>query len=186
MEKTKDKFVRPLAERMRPLKLEEYIGQEKLISDTGIIMQFLKQKNCPSIILWGSPGVGKTTLAYLIAQELELPFYAISAIAAGVKDIREIIEKSLDLGRVLLFIDEIHRFNKSQQDSLLKAVEEGKILLIGATTENPSFEVNRALLSRCKVYVLDDLSKDALKKIALNAIEKDEILSQKRIEIIEW
>jgi putative ATPase len=130
--------------------------------------------------------VGKTTLAYLIAQELELPFYAISAIAAGVKDIREIIEKSLDLGRVLLFIDEIHRFNKSQQDSLLKAVEEGKILLIGATTENPSFEVNRALLSRCKVYVLDDLSKDALKKIALNAIEKDEILSQKRIEIIEW
>jgi len=186
MEKTKDKFVRPLAERMRPLKLEEYIGQEKLISDTGIIMQFLKQKNCPSIILWGSPGVGKTTLAYLIAQELELPFYAISAIAAGVKDIREIIEKSLDLGRVLLFIDEIHRFNKSQQDSLLKAVEEGKILLIGATTENPSFEVNRALLSRCKVYVLADLSKDALKKIALNAIEKDEILSQKRIEIIEW
>jgi putative ATPase len=171
---------------MRPLKLEEYIGQEKLISDTGIIIQFLKQKNCPSIILWGSPGVGKTTLAYLIAQELELPFYAISAIAAGVKDIREIIEKSLDLGRVLLFIDEIHRFNKSQQDSLLKAVEEGKILLIGATTENPSFEVNRALLSRCKVYVLDDLSKDALKKIALNAIEKDEILSQKRIEIIEW
>ena len=178
--------IQPLAERMRPKCLDDYIGQEKLISDTGIISQFLKQKNCPSIIFWGNPGVGKTTLAYLIAHELDSPFYSISPISSGVKDIRDIIEKSHEHGRVLLFIDEIHRFNKSQQDSLLKAVEEGKILLIGATTENPSFEVNRALLSRCKVYVLDELSKDALKKIALHAIEKDEILSQKRIEIVEW
>jgi putative ATPase len=178
--------IQPLAERMRPQCLEEYIGQEKLISTKGIISQFLKQKNCPSIIFWGNPGVGKTTLAYLIAQELDLPFFSISAISSGVKDIRDIIEKSHEHGRVLLFIDEIHRFNKSQQDSLLKAVEEGRILLIGATTENPSFEVNRALLSRCKTYVLDELSTDSLKKIALSALEKDVLLSKRTIEITEW
>lgn len=178
--------IQPLAERMRPQSLDDYIGQDKLISDKGVISQFLKQKNCPSIIFWGSPGVGKTTLAYLIARELDLPFFSISAISSGVKDIRDIIEKSHELGRVLLFIDEIHRFNKSQQDSLLKAVEEGRILLIGATTENPSFEVNRALLSRCKTYVLDELSTDSLKKIALSALEKDLILSKCAIEITEW
>ena len=178
--------IQPLAERMRPQCLDDYIGQEKLISDKGIISQFLKQKNCPSIIFWGNPGVGKTTLAYLIARELDLPFYSISAISSGVKDIRDIIEKSHELGRVLLFIDEIHRFNKSQQDSLLKAVEEGRILLIGATTENPSFEVNRALLSRCKTYVLEELSADSLKKIALSALEKDVLLSKRTIEITEW
>jgi putative ATPase len=183
----KGKYVlKPLAERMRPHRLEDYIGQEKLISEKGVISQFLKQKNCPSIIFWGNPGVGKTTLAYLIAAELDLPFFSISAISAGVKDIREIIEKSIELGRVLLFIDEIHRFNKSQQDSLLKAVEEGRILLIGATTENPSFEVNRALLSRCKTYVLEELSSDSLKKIALSALEKDVSLNKRFIEIIEW
>lgn len=181
----------PLAERMRPRRLDEFIGQEKLISDVhsssrGIISQFLKTKSCPSIIFWGSPGVGKTTLAYLISRALDLPFFSISAISSGVKDIREIIEKAQELGRVLLFIDEIHRFNKSQQDSLLKAVEEGKILLIGATTENPSFEVNRALLSRCKVYVLEDLSADSLKKIAINALERDELLVKSRIDIVEW
>lgn len=176
----------PLAERMRPSTLGEYIGQEKLISETGIISNFLKNKSCPSIIFWGSPGVGKTTLAYLIANEMGLPFYSISAISAGVKDIRDVIEKSKEVGKVLFFIDEIHRFNKSQQDALLKAVEEGKILLIGATTENPSFEVNRALLSRCKVYVLEDLSAEALKNIAIHAIEKDVILSSKHIEIKEW
>lgn len=178
--------IQPLAERMRPQCLDDYIGQEKLISDNGVISQFLKQKNCPSIIFWGNPGVGKTTLAYLIARELDLPFFSISAISSGVKDIRDIIEKSHELGRVLLFIDEIHRFNKSQQDSLLKAVEEGRILLIGATTENPSFEVNRALLSRCKTYVLDELSTDSLKKIALSALEKDVLLSKRTIEITEW
>ena len=178
--------IQPLAERMRPQSLQDYIGQEKLISDKGIISQFLKQKNCPSIIFWGNPGVGKTTLAYLIARELDLPFYSISAISSGVKDIRDIIEKSHELGRVLLFIDEIHRFNKSQQDSLLKAVEEGRILLIGATTENPSFEVNRALLSRCKTYVLEELSADSLKKIAISALEKDVLLNKRRIEITEW
>jgi putative ATPase len=183
----KGKYIlKPLAERMRPHRLEDYIGQEKLISEKGVISQFLKQKNCPSIIFWGNPGVGKTTLAYLIAAELDLPFFSISAISAGVKDIREIIEKSIELGRVLLFIDEIHRFNKSQQDSLLKAVEEGRILLIGATTENPSFEVNRALLSRCKTYVLEELSSDSLKKIALSALEKDVSLNKRFIEIIEW
>jgi putative ATPase len=178
--------IQPLAERMRPQCLDDYIGQEKLISDTGIISQFLNQKNCPSIIFWGNPGVGKTTLAYLIAHELDLPFYSISAISSGVKDIRDIIEKSHELGRVLLFIDEIHRFNKSQQDSLLKAVEEGRIILIGATTENPSFEVNRALLSRCKTYVLDELSTDSLKKITLSALEKDVLLSKRTIQIREW
>lgn len=178
--------IQPLAERMRPQSLDDYIGQEKLISDKGVISQFLKQKNCPSIIFWGNPGVGKTTLAYLIAQELDLPFFSISAISSGVRDIRDIIEKSHELGRVLLFIDEIHRFNKSQQDSLLKAVEEGRILLIGATTENPSFEVNRALLSRCKTYVLEELSTDSLKKIALSALEKDVLLSKRTIEITEW
>ncbi len=176
----------PLAERMRPSVLKDYIGQEKLVSENGIISQFLKTKSCPSIIFWGSPGVGKTTLAHLIANELELPFFSISAISAGVKDIREVIEKSHDLGKVLFFIDEIHRFNKSQQDSLLKAVEEGKILLIGATTENPSFEVNRALLSRCKVYTLEDLGAESLKKIAINALKEDIILNKDSIEIIEW
>ncbi|MFN5848245.1 MAG: replication-associated recombination protein A, partial [Chitinophagales bacterium] len=185
MEKSKE-LLKPLAERMRPNRLEDYIGQEKLISENGVISLFLKQKNCPSIIFWGNPGVGKTTLAYLIAAELDLPFFSISAISAGVKDIREIIEKSIELGRVLLFIDEIHRFNKSQQDSLLKAVEEGRILLIGATTENPSFEVNRALMSRCKTYVLEELSSDSLKKIALSALEKDVSLNKRTIEIIEW
>lgn len=178
--------IQPLAERMRPQSLDDYIGQEKLISDKGVISQFLKQKNCPSIIFWGNPGVGKTTLAYLIARELDLPFFSISAISSGVKDIRDIIEKSHEHGRVLLFIDEIHRFNKSQQDSLLKAVEEGRILLIGATTENPSFEVNRALLSRCKTYVLEELSSDSLKKIALSALEKDVLLNKRTIEITEW
>ena len=185
MEKSSE-LIQPLAERMRPQSLQDYIGQEKLISDKGVISQFLKQKNCPSIIFWGNPGVGKTTLAYLIARELDLPFFSISAISSGVKDIRDIIEKSHELGRVLLFIDEIHRFNKSQQDSLLKAVEEGRILLIGATTENPSFEVNRALLSRCKTYVLEELSADSLKKIAISALEKDVLLNKRRIEITEW
>lgn len=176
----------PLAERMRPHSLQDYIGQEKLISETGIISSFLNNKSIPSLIFWGSPGVGKTTLAYLIAREMHLPFYSLSAISAGVKEVRDVISKFETEGRITLFIDEIHRFNKSQQDSLLKAVEEGKVLLIGATTENPSFEVNRALLSRCKVYVLDDLSIESLKTIALQAVEKDDILKTKQIEFREW
>lgn len=176
----------PLAERMRPQNLSEFIGQEKLISDNGILSQFLKNKTCPSMIFWGNPGVGKTTLAYLIAKELGFPFYALSAISSGVKELREIIEKSLVAGKALLFIDEIHRFNKSQQDALLKAVEEGTLLLIGATTENPSFEINKALLSRCKVYVLEDLNVESLQKIVQNAISRDSILSTKKIEVLEW
>jgi putative ATPase len=186
MEKSLTKILLPLAERMRPQTLEAFVGQEKLISEDGQISKFLKNNTCPSIIFWGNPGVGKTTLAYLISKSLDLPFYSISAISAGVKDIREVIERSDELGKILLFIDEIHRFNKSQQDALLKAVEEGKITLIGATTENPSFEVNRALLSRCKVYTLEDLTVDALKQIANQAITEDEILARKKIEIREW
>lgn len=186
MDKSSQISTIPLAERMRPKVLDEFIGQEKLISKDGILSQFLKNQSCPSMIFWGSPGVGKTTLAYLIARELKMPFFSLSAISSGVKDIREVIDQSHKLGRVLLFIDEIHRFNKSQQDSLLKAVEEGNILLIGATTENPSFEVNRALLSRCKVYVLEELSESSLKKIAINAIEGDEILKNYTIDVVDW
>lgn len=176
----------PLAERMRPKVLSEFVGQEKLVSEQGVISAFLKNKSTPSLIFWGSPGVGKTTLAYLISQEIELPFYSLSAISAGVKEVRDIIAKCDIEGKIVLFIDEIHRFNKSQQDSLLKAVEEGKIILIGATTENPSFEVNKALLSRCRIYVLEDLSVESLKKIALHAIHTDIILSTLDIKIDEW
>jgi putative ATPase len=163
----------PLAERMRPKSLSDFVGQEKLVGKGSIIRNFIENKQCPSLIFWGSPGVGKTTLSFLIANELGLPFYSLSAVQSGVKEVRDVISKYETEGKILLFIDEIHRFNKSQQDSLLKAVEEGKILLIGATTENPSFEVNRALLSRSKIYTLEDLGLDDLKKIAVQALEYD-------------
>ncbi len=176
----------PLAERMRPKSLSDFVGQEKLVGKGAIIRNFIENKQCPSLIFWGSPGVGKTTLSFLIASELGLPFYSLSAVQSGVKEVRDVISKFETEGKILLFIDEIHRFNKSQQDSLLKAVEEGKILLIGATTENPSFEVNRALLSRSKIYTLEDLGLDDLKKIALQALENDAWLIEKDVSIAEW
>jgi putative ATPase len=176
----------PLAERMRPKSLSDFVGQEKLVGKGAIIRNFIENKQCPSLIFWGSPGVGKTTLSFLIANELGLPFYSLSAVQSGVKEVRDVISKYETEGKILLFIDEIHRFNKSQQDSLLKAVEEGKILLIGATTENPSFEVNRALLSRSKIYTLEDLGLDDLKKIADQALENDRWLLEKKVSISEW
>lgn len=177
--------LKPLAERVRPQNLNEYIGQEHLTGNGAILSDAIKNKNIPSIIFWGPPGVGKTTLAKIIGNELNLPYYGLSAINAGVSDVRKIIEESKKIGKVLLFLDEIHRFNKSQQDALLGAVENGNIILIGATTENPSFEVNNALLSRCQVYILKELNKDHLLKIILQAIEKDDWLKTKKIELIE-
>ena len=167
----------PLAERMRPNRISDIIGQKHLIGEEGVLKIAIEKKNIPSMILWGPPGVGKTTLANLLADELDRPFYTLSAINSGVKDIRDIIKKAESLGlfgknNPILFIDEIHRFSKSQQDSLLGAVEKGIITLIGATTENPSFEVISPLLSRTQVYILDSLSRNALSKLALCATIK--------------
>lgn len=180
----------PLAERIRPKKLSEIIGQKHLIGEKGTLKIAINNKLIPSMILWGPPGVGKTTLSNLIAQELNRPFYTLSAINSGVKDIREVIEKVSSLGLFgqnipILFIDEIHRFSKAQQDSLLGAVEKGIITLIGATTENPSFEVISALLSRTQVYVLESLSKDDLKILLERAIKYDEILKNLKINLKE-
>lgn len=181
----------PLAERMRPKSLEQYVGQEHLIGPEGGLTPILKSGNLPSMILWGPPGTGKTTLARLLALQKERPFYQISAINSGVKEIREILQKAEHSGGLfsgknpLLFIDEIHRFSKSQQDSLLGAVEKGSITLIGATTENPSFEVINALLSRCQVYVLNPLDKSQLQQLISNALQHDAILKNKKVEIIE-
>jgi putative ATPase len=180
----------PLAERIRPKKLSEVIGQKHLIGEKGIITNAIKNKLIPSMILWGPPGVGKTTLSNLIAKELKRPFYTLSAINSGVKDVRAVIDKASSLGLFgknipILFIDEIHRFSKAQQDSLLGAVEKGIITLIGATTENPSFEVIPALLSRSQVYVLEPLSKDDLQKLLERAISHDDILSKLNIVLKE-
>ena len=180
----------PLAERIRPKKISEIIGQKHLIGENGKIKIAIKKKLIPSIIFWGPPGVGKTTLSNLIAKELNRPFYTLSAINSGVKDVREVIQKASSLGLFgkdipILFIDEIHRFSKTQQDSLLGAVEKGIITLIGATTENPSFEVISPLLSRTQVYILDSLSKDDLQKILEKAIQYDEILSRLKINLKE-
>ncbi len=177
--------IKPLAERVRPQSLAHYIGQEHLTGADAPLRKVMEIKAIPSIIFWGPPGVGKTTLARIIGQELNLPFYQLSAISAGVAEVRKVIEDAKRLGKVLLFLDEIHRFNKSQQDALLGAVESGRIVLIGATTENPSFEVNNALLSRCQVYILKELGVDALTKITKQAIEQDEVLSQKQITLEE-
>jgi len=152
----------PLAERMRPSRLEDLVGQQHLVGDSGIIRKAIQTGNVPSMILWGPPGVGKTTIANIIANEVKRPFHVLSAVSAGVKDVREVIDKAKHSNRAILFIDEIHRFNKSQQDALLGVVEKGVITLIGATTENPSFEVNSALLSRCQVYVLKPLTESDL------------------------
>lgn len=182
---------RPLAERMRPQNLEDYIGQQHLVGSGAVLRQAIESGQIPSFILWGPPGVGKTTLAKIIAKQLDRPFYTLSAINSGVKDIRETIEKAkkqqfFDRPNPILFIDEIHRFSKSQQDSLLGAVEQGIITLIGATTENPSFEVISALLSRTQVYVLEHLKKDELITLVNRAIEEDEYLKEKDIEVKEY
>lgn len=175
----------PLAERMRPSKLDDLIGQQHLVGENGIIRKAIATGNIPSMILWGPPGVGKTTIANIIANEVRRPFHTISAVSAGVKDVREIIEKAKHGSRAILFIDEIHRFNKSQQDALLGAVEKGVITLIGATTENPSFEVNSALLSRCQVYTLKALEEKELLDLIKQALERDTELKKQRIKIIE-
>lgn len=180
----------PLAERMRPTNLDNYIGQKHIVGEGAILRNAIKSDILPSIILWGPPGVGKTTLANIIAHQLKRPFYSLSAINSGVKDIRDVIDKAKGTGMFvqnnpILFIDEIHRFSKSQQDSLLGAVEKGTVTLIGATTENPSFEVISALLSRCQVYILKPLDKDDLMEMLDQAIKNDSVLKTKRIEIRE-
>ena len=180
----------PLAERLRPSTLDDYIGQKHLVGSDGVIRRMIETKNISSFILWGPPGVGKTTLANIIAKSLNTPFYTLSAVSSGVKEVREVIDqaqknKFFNSPTPILFIDEIHRFSKSQQDSLLAAVEKGDVTLIGATTENPSFEVIRPLLSRCQVYILKSLTNDELQNLLDIALEKDVILSKRKIEIKE-
>ena len=178
----------PLAERMRPKTLDDYIGQQHLVGEGAVLRRMIESGRISSFILWGPPGVGKTTLAHIIAHRLETPFYTLSAVTSGVKDVRDVIEKA-QKGRFfneaspILFIDEIHRFSKSQQDSLLGAVERGIVTLIGATTENPSFEVIRPLLSRCQLYVLKSLEKDDLMKLLQRAITTDVVLKELHIEL---
>lgn len=180
----------PLAERMRPRTLEQYIGQSHLVGEGAVLRNMIDSQRISSFILWGPPGVGKTTLAQIIANKLETPFYTLSAVTSGVKDVRDVIQKA-ESGRFftqaspILFIDEIHRFSKSQQDSLLGAVEKGTVTLIGATTENPSFEVIRPLLSRCQLYVLKSLEKDDLLNLLDRAIHEDVELSKRDIELQE-
>ncbi|MBD8490135.1 replication-associated recombination protein A [Echinicola sp. CAU 1574] len=175
----------PLAERMRPTRLEDLIGQSHLTAPNTFLFRAIKNGTVPSLILWGPPGVGKTTIANIIANEVKAPFYTLSAISAGVKDIRAVIEKAKFQQGVVLFIDEIHRFNKSQQDALLGAVEKGQIRLIGATTENPSFEVNAALLSRCQVFTLNSLEKKDLEAMIQQALEHDILMKKKNVELKE-
>jgi putative ATPase len=175
----------PLAERLRPDTLDQLIGQQHLTGKGSVLRTALENHKIPSMILWGPPGVGKTTIANIIAHTLHVPFYTLSAISSGVKEVREVIEKARHEENAILFIDEIHRFNKGQQDALLGAVEKGTITLIGATTENPSFEVNSALLSRCQVYILKSLDKKDLVALINEAITKDPFLSQQNIEIKE-
>ena len=180
----------PLAERLRPHNLDDFIGQEHLVGKGAVLRRMIDSGRIPSIIFWGPPGVGKTTLANIIANTVKAPFYKLSAINSGVKDVREIIEKAkngrfFDSAAPILFIDEIHRFSKSQQDSLLNAVETGTVTLIGATTENPSFEVIRPLLSRCQVYVLKSMEKKDLEKLLNRALTEDVILKDRKIEIKE-
>ncbi|MGE0587803.1 MAG: replication-associated recombination protein A [Cyclobacteriaceae bacterium] len=175
----------PLAERMRPSRLEELVGQEHLVGNNGIIKNAIVSGHVPSMILWGPPGVGKTTIANIIANEVKRPFHTLSAVSAGVKDVREVIDIAKRSGKSILFIDEIHRFNKSQQDALLGAVEKGIITLIGATTENPSFEVNSALLSRCQVYTLKALSEENLLQLVNDALTRDSQLKKRNIQVKE-
>ena len=181
---------RPLAERLRPQTIDEYIGQRHLVGENGVFRKFLETGNVPSFILWGPPGVGKTTLAKLVANHLRRPFYTLSAVTSGVKDVREVIESArkqslFQQSTAFLFIDEIHRFNKSQQDSLLGAVEQGIVTLIGATTENPSFEVISPLLSRCQVYILRSMDDEELQTLLNRAITVDEELQKRNISVKE-
>ena len=181
----------PLAERMRPRTLDEYVGQKHLLGEGAVLRRMIETGHISSFILWGPPGVGKTTLAQIIANILKVPFYTLSAVTSGVKDVRDVIDRAkssrfFNSASPILFIDEIHRFNKSQQDSLLGAVERGVVTLIGATTENPSFEVIRPLLSRCQLYVLKSLEKDDLLELLNRAISKDIELSKKSIELKEY
>jgi putative ATPase len=175
----------PLAERLRPNTLDELAGQEHLTGKGSILRTAIDQGKVPSMILWGPPGTGKTTIANIIAHTLQVPFYTLSAISSGVKEVREVIAEAKEKERAILFIDEIHRFNKGQQDALLGAVEKGIVTLIGATTENPSFEVNSALLSRCQVYVLKPLQEDSLVKLLQQAIVRDVQLQKKHIALKE-
>ena len=182
--------MQPLAERLRPHSLDDYIGQQHLVGEGAVIRRMIEQKRISSFILWGPPGVGKTTLANIIATTLDVPFYTLSAVTSGVKDVRDTIEKArsnrfFNTNSPILFIDEIHRFSKSQQDSLLGAVEQGVITLIGATTENPSFEIIRPLLSRCQVYTLQSRGRDDLLQLLDSAIMNDVILKEKQIEVSE-
>jgi len=175
----------PLAERMRPNTIDDIVGQEHITGKGSMLRTALENGTIPSMILWGPPGVGKTTLANVITRTLQVPYFQLSAISSGVKEVREVIEQAKELKSAVLFIDEIHRFNKSQQDALLGAVEKGTIRLIGATTENPSFEVNAALLSRCQVYVLKALEKEKQVQLIQEAIQKDELLKTKNIQLQE-
>lgn len=180
----------PLAERLRPQSLDAYIGQQHLVGPNGVFRKFLETGNLPSFILWGPPGVGKTSLAKLVATQLERPMFTLSAVTAGVKEVREVIEQAkkqrfFNSRTPLLFIDEIHRFNKSQQDSLLGAVEQGVVTLIGATTENPSFEVISPLLSRCQVYILKSMSNEELQQLLERALSSDEGLKDREVEVVE-
>lgn len=180
----------PLAERMRPRSLDDYIGQKHLVGEGAVLRKMIEAGRISSFILWGPPGVGKTTLAQIIAHRLQTPFFTLSAVTSGVKDVREVIEKAknsrfFNTASPILFIDEVHRFSKNQQDSLLGAVEKGIITLIGATTENPSFEVIRPLLSRCQVYVLKSLEKEDLLQLLDHAIHKDVVLSKREITVQE-
>ena len=176
---------KPLAERVRPQTLEDLIGQEHVVGKEGVLRRAINAGRIPSMILWGPPGVGKTTIANIIANSVKAPFFTLSAISSGVKEVREVIQRARFQSNTILFIDEIHRFNKSQQDALLGAVEKGDITLIGATTENPSFEVNSALLSRSQVYTLKSLTKEDLFRLIEQALAKDEILSKRQVELKE-
>ncbi len=183
--------MKPLAERMRPATLDDYLGQSHLVGPGSVLRQAVEANRVPSFILWGPPGVGKTTLARIVARQSNRLFFTLSAVSAGVKDVREVIEKArnnrfFDQPAPILFIDEIHRFSKAQQDSLLGAVEEGVVVLVGATTENPSFEVISALLSRCQVYVLQPLSREVLIQLVDKALLQDEILRHKPVKVLEY
>lgn len=176
----------PLAERLRPKHLDDFVGQQHLVGPGKVLRNMIEGRQLQSLLFWGPPGVGKTTLAQIIAAQMELPYFQLSAIEAGVKDVRGVIDLARKAGKAILFIDEIHRFNKAQQDSLLGAVEKGIVTLIGATTENPSFEVISALLSRCQVYILEAFTEDDLKQIVNNALEKDAWVKSQQVSIAEW